>query len=620
MSLKLPAVIADHLVLQRDKPIPIWGSCAPGRQVTVSMDGQHARATAGNDGRWRVALPSRPAGGPYDLTISDGADTVVLRDVLVGEVWVCSGQSNMEWTVEQSNSAVAEIAGATWSNIRMFTVVKNAQFTPQHDLPGRWDVCDPKTVGAFSAVGYFFARKLHQDLGVPVGMLHTSWGGTAAEAWVSEQALRSDPAFASIVSQVTSGEPVVPHVDPGMSSHASDWASTELDDASWMPMSLPQTWQGAGGPNVNGAAWFRFELTLPDTWAGRDVTLSLGAIDDVDDTFFNGVPVGQTTTQTPNYFAHFRRYTAPGSFVKAGRNVIAVRAFDHWGNGGLLGPASEMHASVDGVDPCIALHGTWKFKMELELPLRLTTSNVQPTQLFNGMIAPLLNYGIRGAIWYQGESNGDRGFQYRSLLATLIREWRDRFAQGDFPFYIVELANWRARATGPGDSAWAELREAQHLAARAVGNADVACAIDLGDADDIHPLNKQDVGRRLALLALKQTYDRQDMVAHGPTYDRLTIQGATVRVTFRHTDGALVVAGPSADVNGFTVAGDDMVFYEATARIEGSDVIVQSACVTHPVAVRYAWADNPECNLYNGSGLPAYPFRTDTWKITSERD
>ncbi|MFQ6098543.1 MAG: sialate O-acetylesterase, partial [Armatimonadota bacterium] len=483
-DVKVPAIIGDNMVLQRGVKVPIWGTADGGESVTVRLGERRKATVADENGRWLVKFGPLSAGGPYELRIA-GANTVTLKNVLVGEVWVCSGQSNMQWPLQASRNAKEEIAAANYPNIRLFTVGRVPAEEQQRDVQGEWVQCSPSTVPGFSAVAYFFGRDLHEALGVPIGLIHTSWGGTPAEAWTSRPALEAEPKLQPLLE--------------------------------------------------------RWEKALTD------------------------LPKFQA-----EYDAKVAKWQEALQKAKAEGRPAPRRPRPPW-----------------------PLWKQWR-----------------PASLYNGMIAPLIPYAIRGAIWYQGESNAGRAYEYRALFKAMIRDWRRNWKQGPFPFLFVQLANFMARKPEPGESAWAELREAQ-LRALSLPNTGMAVIIDIGEARDIHPKNKQDVGARLALAARKIAYG-EDIVHSGPIYDSMKVEGGKIRLRFKHVDGGLTAKG-SKVLKGFAIAGADRKFVWANAAIRGDTVIVWSHKVPHPVAVRYAWADNPECNLYNAAGLPASPFRTDDW-------
>jgi sialate O-acetylesterase len=634
-EVRLPALISDHMVVQRDTPVRLWGWADAGEALRVSLAGKTAKARAGQSGRWEVALAPLPAGGPHTLEIS-GKNTLRVSDILVGEVWVAGGQSNMEWPVGRAQDAAQETTAARFPRMRLFTVNKAAASRPKDDVSGAWVECSPDTVGGFSAVAYFFGRDVHRALDVPVGLIHSSWGGTPAESWMSREALTVEPAWKPMLDDLDRAlaDPDAARayekaldeweqknvvVDTGNEGVGRGWAKPELDDADWKTMEEPQYWEKAG-LDLDGALWFRRTVEIPADWAGGDLVLTLGALDDYDTTYFGGVQVGATGRETPGYWTHPRRYVVPSTLVHAGRTVVAVRVFDRAGEGGFGGPGSAMRldlATGAGKRP-IALAGTWRYQIERGIPSLKPDWGSQPvapdqqgapTTLYNAMIAPLTPYATRGVIWYQGENNASRAFQYRALFRALIRDWRRAWRLGDFPFYFVQLANYMARHDQPGESEWAELREAQSMAL-AEPSTGLATAIDIGEAADIHPLDKQEVGRRLALVALARTYG-QSGECSGPVYRSHAVEGAKARLRFEHAAG--LATRDQATPKGFAIAGEDRRFVWAQAQIDGDSIVVWSDAVAVPVAVRYAWADNPDANLVNGTGLPALPFRTDDW-------
>jgi sialate O-acetylesterase len=620
----LHPLFCDNMVLQRDIEAPVWGWAQPGQEVTVSMCGKTATATAGADGKWMAKLGPFAAGGPFTLKVS-GPHEVTLKNVMAGDVFICSGQSNMQMAVASSNNADAEIAGATNSSIRLFSVPNVIAYEPQELVNGSWAVCSPQTIPWFTAAGYFFGRTLQEDLKIPIGLINSSWGGTIAEAWVSGDALKREmPDFRQAVAEV---EQVAADArlgavdmdkklaewyaanDPG-SAAMPGWADPALDDSDWKTMRLPSAWEDQG-LDFDGIVWFRGELWVPDDWAGKDLTLSLGPIDDKDTTFVNGVQVGRL-----DQYNQPRVYTIPGKLVKRGLNVIAIRVLDTGGIGGINGLPLQMPCELTGHPEAgtIELATAWRYKTSRAMaevtPVPVQAAGDNPnisTVLYNAMIAPLVPYGIKGAIWYQGESNAGRAEQYARLLPTLIRDWRARFGVGDFEFGIVHLANFMGQDGAPADDPWPNLRWAQYLTTKRVPNAVLALAIDIGDAADIHPKNKQEVGRRLALGFLATTYHKP-IAYSGPEYRSMVVAGDKIRVSFDHANGGLVAKG--GKLTGFAVAGADGKYVWADAVIDGDTVVVSSPQVPAPVSVRYAWSNNPVCNLYNQADLPAIPFAT----------
>ncbi|MCC6240803.1 MAG: beta galactosidase jelly roll domain-containing protein [Phycisphaerales bacterium] len=625
-QISVPAIFSDNMVLQRSSATPIWGRSAPAHKVVVRFEKVVAETTADAQGKWRVNLDlTGVSSSPGDLVI-EADEKRTIHNVITGEVWLCSGQSNMEMTADGSLNASAEAASADYPEIRHFTVSHEIANVPVGDVNGKWVVCTPETVMDFSAVAYFFGRDIYLKIHQPIGLINSSFGGTDAEAWTSDQALLSDDRYRQAIElrKLAFQDADAAHakfdaetiewmrdnlppysVDDGVKKRLADPAK---DVTSWKTMELPQTWQSAGLKH-NGVVWFRKDFELPAQWKGKPAVLELGRIDDVDFTFVNGVPVGQTY-----HWSLPRKYPLESGVLKPGKNTIAVCVDDQGGLGGLVGPAVDMRLTCDGQNP-IPLAGSWHYQVELQysidfaaLPPRpvppMAGNPNQPAVLYNGMIAPLIPYAIRGAIWYQGENNVGRG-HYSDLLQRMVAGWRKDWAT-QFPFYIVQLANFMAPDTQPTDSKWARLRAEQADAAAAIPHSGLAVAIDIGDANDIHPRNKQEVGRRLALIALAKDYG-QAIEYSGPVYQSCVADGDSIRVTFSHAEG---LHFQGAALEGFAIAAADGKFAWAEATIDGASVILRSPSVTSPTKVRYGWSDNPGCNLYNSANLPAVPFET----------
>lgn len=626
----LHPVFSDHMVLQRGVRVPVWGWAKPGTRVTVTFGGQTKTAVTDPNGKWMVELSKMPASAePRTLGVSspEANQTVTVQDVLVGDVWLCSGQSNMEMGIGACN-ATNDIANANFSTIRLLTVPKLVATSPVQTFQSQWLVCTPATVsqggwGGFSAAGFFFGRELQKQLNIPIGLIHSSWGGTIAEAWTSAEALKPLSDFDQRLEQeaasakgkkvdyMTEYQNWCQKNDPGT---IQGWAKPDLDTSGWRTVQMPQPFEQAGLPDFDGIVWFRRTVELPDGLAGQTLKLGLGPVDDVDTTFVNGINVGQMNRYDLN-----RVYSIPAGMMKPGTNIVSIRVLDTGGAGGLTGTAEQMFLKpASGSDTSsLSLAGDWQMRDSAplsKLPAPPTVADANNpnivTVLYNGMIAPLLPFAIKGAIWYQGESNADRAYQYRRLLPAMIQDWRKRFEVGDFPFYIVQLAAFQATQPAPRDNEWAELREAQAITARSVPHSGLAVAIDIGEANDIHPKNKAEVGRRLALCALAQTYGKK-VEFSGPWYKSMKTQGNTIRLSFDHVDGGLQAKG--GELKGFAIAGDDHKFVWAKAEIDGKQVVVSAPGVDKPVAVRYAWDIDPICNLFNAAGLPAVPFRTDDW-------
>lgn len=626
----LPTVFSDNMVFQQKTNVAIWGSADAGKTVTVTTTWNNKTYTgkAGQDGKFKVILPTPSYGGPYNISISDG-EVTKLSNVLVGDVWVCSGQSNMEMPLAgwgKINNYEQEIKDANYPKIRLLQAVHVTSNSLLDDAKvdnGGWQECSPQYVAGFSSVAYFFAREINKKTGIPIGLIHTSWGGTIAEAWTSAGTLNTIPDFVDAVKAIenaktdgpsfkeklTAWNKLVLDKDAGIVDGKPAWLAGSLDVSSWKTMSLPTLWEGAGLSDFDGVVWFRKTITIPQSWAGKDLKVNLGTIDDNDITYFDGEKIGQTDgVGVP------RVYTIPGNKVKAGTFALVVRAFDTGGAGGIFGDKNIL-SLVSAGGESLSLDGEWQYKVGVSLKDvgPMPTSNDGPnrtTVLYNAMINPYLQFPIKGAIWYQGESNAGRANQYRKLFPAMIKDWRKSWNQPDFPFYFVQLANYMPVEAQPKATEWAELRDAQRETL-SLPNTGMAVSIDIGDAVDIHPKNKQDVGKRLALIALAKNYGVK-IPYSGPIYQSQKIDGGAINLTFKAADGGLK-SSDGAELKGFAIAGADQKFYWAKAVIKGNQVVVSSSEVPNPVSVRYAWANNPVCNFVNGAGLPASPFKTDNW-------
>jgi sialate O-acetylesterase len=616
-------IFNTNMVLQQGQENPIWGWADKGEKITISFAGKLITVRADKTGKWSAKLPALQYGGPYEMLIK-GKNTIQFDNILIGEVWICSGQSNMEWQLSNTDHANTEIASARYPDIRLFTVEKKVAQTPVADLDqGEWLACTPETASSFSAVGYFFGRSLNMDLKVPIGLIHTSWGGTVAETWTSSQTIESDPDFKDKLKELAGFDMIrykeqklaalkallkeVPTKDAGLVNGIAVFADPTLVDANWAEISPNQIWEESGYTAIDGIAWYRKTIELTADQAKAALELSLGTIDDNDITWINGVKVGSTKAYNEK-----RIYTIPAGTLKPGKNVIAIRVEDTGGGGGLYGDSDDKFIQI--ADKQMNISAPWKFKItEASIGSNDIGPNDYPTLLFNGMLNPIIPYGIKGAIWYQGESNADRAQQYQRVFPNMIKDWRTQWNQGDFTFLFVSLANFMEPAKQPSESAWAELREAQ-TKTLALPKTGMALAIDLGVANDIHPRNKKDVGKRLALAALKVAYNK-DLVHSGPMFESVKFEGNKATVTFSEIGNGLITNDKYGYVNEFSIAGADEKFYWARALITSRNTIeVYAEEVKNPVAVRFGWANNPnELNLYNSAGLPANPFRTDEW-------
>ncbi|MBN2699178.1 MAG: 9-O-acetylesterase [Bacteroidales bacterium] len=622
-EVKLPKIIGSHMVVQRDQPVRIWGWADKNERIQVRFNGQLLNTKAGNTGEWMVTFQPMEAGGPFEMVIQ-GRNKIVLEDILIGDIWICSGQSNMEWQVANSNNAEQEIAYAGYPEIRLFDVPHNIQFAPVDDIPGgRWDACSPETVGNFSAVGYFFGRTIHRELGVPIGLIGSNWGGTNIETWMSREAVVADQDllnlymemegkdFEEMARQKREAMLKVAGKYAGKGKGIVDgqpvWAEHDLDISDWDVMKLPCLWETSLLPGVDGIVWFRREIYLSGQETGKQAVLHLGPVDDSDRTWVNGILVGETVQK----YNQPREYVLKPGLLKPGMNTITVRVEDTGGGGGIYGDPEQLRLVTEAGE--INLSGDWFFRVsdeDFSQDNSLMNPNDYPTLLFNGMIHPITKFASRGVIWYQGESNTHAPDKYRQWFPAMILDWRRAWDNPDLGFYFVQLANYMQPDEEPSESNWAELREAQ-LEALRLPSTGVAVTIDIGEADDIHPRNKQDVGYRLALSALHGTYGRK-LIHSGPVFHSMDIEGAAVFLNFDHTGDGLLADDKYGYLKGFAIAGKDGVFHWAKAWIVEDRVLVFNEDVPEPVAVRYGWGDNPDdVNLYNSEGLPASPFRTD---------
>lgn len=628
-NIRLPKLFNDHMVLQRDQSIPVWGWADPKEKVTIRFNHQTKTATTDKTGKWIIRLDPEPAGGPFEMTIA-GKNNLAIRDILLGEVWICSGQSNMEFNLQSVNDAEAEIQAANFPRIRHFEVQKHIASAPMQDVAGgEWKMCSPETAGKFTAVGYFFARDLQAALDVPIGLIHTSWGGTHSETWTSRQAFENSDEFKEMIAAMptldldslakqkqaaTSNR--LRQMQPGFPASADQiahWKSVDFNDSGWPKIKVPGLWEQQALGDFDGTVWFRKTIDMAAADAGQAAVLELGMIDDADECYLNGTKLGSTDGYNIK-----RKYDVPPGIVKQGKNVIAVRVNDTGGGGGIYGESSAIKILTGSSNH--ALDGEWSFQVESVLEGSASIGpNTYPSLLSNGMLEPLIPFAIKGAIWYQGESNAGRAYQYRKAFPLMITDWRKRWNQGDFPFYFVQLASFNSNnGDSRRGSTWAELREAQTMTL-SLPNTGMAVTTDIGNPTDIHPTNKKDVGKRLAAIALNKTYGKT-MVSAGPAYQSFLVQGNKLTLTFTNTGSGLSVHNKYGYLQGFEIAGTDRRFYPAKAEIQGDKVIVYSDSVANPVAARLGWADNAgEDNLFNNEGFPAGPFRTDDWKgITEE--
>ncbi len=650
-QLRLAPIFADHMVLQRQQPIRVWGWATPQTALLIRLDPLEVQAQADANGRWMATLPPLEAGGPYTLEVQAGSNTLILRDVLIGEVWLASGQSNMEmplvprvagWSPNDSVLGATEtILQANCASIRLLTVEHTVALTPQETFNNTWQICSSETLPTFSAVAYFFGHRLHEALGVPIGLILSSWGGTPAEAWVDREHLRKLPDFQDLIARLEAAEPILRELEAWRArleqrevpSDTTFWSTLELNDAlhahtplsDTLTMTLPSRWEDTALGAFDGVVWFQKTVEVPENWIGHELILELGPIDDMDRTYFNGQQVGGY--QQLGYWETPRRYRIPPELVKR-QNLVAVRVIDTQGGGGLWGSPKQLRLyPKNQPEAALSLAGPWRYLPVAELvgrrlyvfgrgalsyagrpklPVPLGPST--PSTLFNGMISPLIPFSMRGAIWYQGESNVGRAGQYERLFPTLIQCWREHWDLGEFPFYFVQIAPYDY---GP-QARSQRLREAQLRTMLSVPYTGMVVTIDVGDERNIHPARKREVGERLARWALANTYGFEGITFSGPIYERMVREGNRIRLYFRYADEGLLLR-PTADRNAFVIAGADRVFYPAHVRIEGSTLVVWNPNVPNPQAVRYGWSNAPRAVLFNRAGLPASPFRTDDW-------
>ena len=619
-SLRLAEVISDNMVLQRGQAVPIWGWADPGTPVAVKLADFEANATTDADGKWRADLPSLKPGGPFDLTVTAGSEVQVLHNVLVGDVWVASGQSNMRWTVGEAANGRAEVAAAGNPQIRLFDLPSRYRATPDGKTRAvHWEACSPETISDFSAVGYFFGRDIQKSQGVPVGIISASVGGTAAELWTSREALAKLPGYAENLLPIERVEKMLKEDSAwkgALNTHdkglvkGQEWWLPATDDSAWEQQPVPGAWEEHGLVGLDGVVWYRTTFMIPPADGGKVAKLELGSIGNAEQVWVNGKPLDA-----------IKPYEVPAGALVSGKNVIVVRINNNRpGPGGFLGKPEELFLSLAGSPAHISLADPnvhWRRAVGIDLkalppkPKRAKGGYYLYSTHFNGMIAPVIPYAVRGVIWYQGEANVNRAHAYRELFPALIADWRAHWAKPELPFLYVQIANYRPSDPLPVDDARAELREAQALSL-SVPHTAMATAIDIGEADTIHPLNKQEVGRRLALAA-KATVYGEKIEYSGPIYTPGSAKPEDhgIRVSFTHAKD--LTTRDKAPIQGFAIAGADRKFVWADATIKGDSVVVSSKDVPEPVAVRYAWGTNPKANLVNKEGLPAIPFRTDDW-------
>ncbi|WP_343704930.1 sialate O-acetylesterase [Flavobacterium sp.] len=624
-NVRMPILFSDGMVLQRDKQIPIWGFADANETVEVHFNKQIKKTTANKKGKWTVNLAAEKAGGPFELIII-GKNKIIIKNVLVGEVWICSGQSNMEFQVFKTINSEKEISSADYPMIRHFGVAQDLSGTPKDDLKqGKWEEANKENVGNFTAVGYYFARKLYSELKIPIGIINTSWGGTNVETWTSREAFEKSNEFKNMIADVPSlnvdsisklyARRMKERVEkiqgtPVSNDNEKSFKELSFNDNSWGELNTPGLWENQPLGDLDGVVWMRKTITLSAEDIKNKATLSLAKIDDEDITYVNGIEVGRNTQWDAR-----RIYQIPENVLKEGKNVIAVRIVDNSGGGGIYGESQDLKLTIGS--KVILLDEKWKFRV---IVVKTALSpNSYPSLLYNAMVNPLVPYGIQGVLWYQGEANVWRAEEYKKSFPLMITDWRTKFNQGNFPFYFVQLSTFdEFGGNSQKGSRWAELREAQSETLK-LPNTGMAVTTDIGNAKDIHPTNKQDIGLRLAAIAMNNIYGKKQVYS-GPTYKSQEIKGNQIILTFDNIGSGL--STPNNDeLKGFEIAGSDKVFYSAKAIIKDNKIIVSSDKVQNPVAVHYGWADDDTAiNLFNKEKFPASPFRTDNWEMLTANE
>lgn len=626
-EIKLPGYFTDNMMLQRDMPIKIWGWGNRYETVTVSIHDQKVNTRCKKDGTWEIILSPIPYGGPYSLTVQGKENSIKIENILIGDIWLCSGQSNMEWTVEQSANSKQEVQNANYPEIRALKVPKSIKNSPQDNFNAQWEICSPSTVGAFSGIAYYYARALYKEVQIPIGIINASWGGTDIETWISDEAFTALPSNVQKQYNMEVVNNLEEYIrqnkgqkqafldamenDPGINNQ---WFIPGFNTVAWEEMKVPGEWGTTPLSLIDGHVWFKYDLNLTCTEAGRPATLSLGTIDDADITWVNGTKVGNASGwDTP------RIYSIPPGILKEGSNNITVRVTDNGGSGGMWGQEADIYLEIDNTRHSLA--GNWKYQMSVanaDYHVLDITPNMVHSSLYNTMIHPLTPFRIKGVIWYQGENNVGAGYDYRTLFQTQIKDWRTRWGY-ELPFYWVQLANLYPEDTTPVGSSWAELRESQAMTLE-LPHTGQATIYDIGDAYSIHPTNKQEVGRRLSLIALHKDYGRDSLVYSGPTFQNVSFKENTAVITMNTYGSQLTIHNKYGYLEGFSIAGEDRKFVWAKAFIDANGkIIVYNENIAEPVAVRYAWSNNPAANLFNAQGLPAIPFRTNSWKGVTEK-
>ncbi len=651
-SITIPAIFSDNMVLQQKSLVTFWGKANPGDNVSIKASWGEASSTKVNpDGDWKVKIKTIEAGGPYVINITIGDSNIVYKNVMLGEVWLCSGQSNMEmplegWPQNPVKNSAEEIKDADYPNIRLFTVSKEFSNEPEFNCIGSWSECDSQTAAKFSAVAYFFGKKLYKKLNVPVGLIVSSWGGTKIQPWISGKYLSQLKEYKPIVEDIAKTKEEFkkqhdwirnhPVIDVSQKNPEEQWknlefgdslcAKPDFDDSAWRTMKLPVYWESTEVGDFDGTVWFRKKIIIPKSWVKKDLVLELGPVDDMDRSYVNGVLVG--ATEETGFYAQPRVYDVPDGIITDTVLTIAVRVIDNQGGGGIWGNNVKMQIHPKNSDDSFELNGIWKYLPVAEFingkfyvygianhefysrpTTRIDLGSNTPTMLYNGMIAPLIPYCIKGVIWYQGESNSDEPSDYnnyKTYFSLMINNWRSDWKEGNFPFYFVQIAPYTY-----GDKSKSYVVRNAQFETLSLPNTGIAVTLDIGSLTTIHPPDKQDVGKRLALWALSKDYHKQVFYS-GPLYKDMKIKGNEIILNFSHAGKGLVLRDINGETN-FIIAGKDKKFIKAEAKVEGNKLIVYSDKIKNPVSVRYTWSNTEEATLFNSEGLPSPTFKTDKW-------
>jgi len=649
-TIEIPAIFSDNMVLQQNTQVSFWGKAEPDSKVFVKSSwGESSSTTVNQDHSWLLKLKTPKAGGPFEVNLQVGDSTITYKNVLIGEVWLCSGQSNMEmplqgWLPESPiDNSKEVIEKSDYPQIRLFTVQRAFSNKEEFNCMGKWEECSPTTSPAFSATAFFFGRKLYEELKIPIGLIHSSWGGTPVESWTSRKYLESIDDFKSILEDLKNSGKELEAYKTWLESHPvinikdvsseTRWqnlnfndekcSAVNYDDSNWKEMNLPTLWEATEVGNLDGVVWFRKKIEIPESWKSKDLVLELGPIDDMDITYVNGVKVG--SYEKDGFWQTDRIYNVQGKLITSKEITIAVRVMDTQGGGGIYGKAEQLKIHPLNSDESISLSGIWKYLPVAEYrfqkfyvfgadqndyfsgpEMKIDLSAYTPTALYNGMIHPLIPYSLKGVIWYQGEANTGKPKQYATLFPLMIKNWRKDWKLGNFPFYFVQIAPYDY-----GDQTHSEVLRESQLKSLSVPNTGMVVTLDIGNPENIHPADKKDVGERLARWALAKNYNK-NIYYSGPLYKSMKIESDKIILSFDYPDDGLVIKGQNSD-NNFLIAGEDKVFKKATVNVDGDILIVFNDEIKNPVSVRYCWNNTDEATLFNKEGLPASSFRTDDW-------